>query len=294
MKRKMFLFSFFFLLFLTGCKGTAVPEIPSEHKSANQGAENQASDSVKTFLLIGTDSRGEADSRADTIILARLNPKVGKLKLASIMRDSYVDIPGHRHNKINAAYRYGGVSLLKETIKKNFKVEIDYTAVIDFKGFAHLVDVVAPEGIYVHVKQEMIEDMSLPVSSGMNVLHGEEILKYVRFRHDDESDFGRVKRQQEVIGLLKEAAVKQFSGFEGLLGLPHAIKEGLRYIDTDMDSRTIIELSASSAFTPIQEIETMRIPMEGSFQDTSHPHAGEVLELDFQKNNQALRQFLAK
>ncbi|MBR8645941.1 LCP family protein [[Brevibacterium] frigoritolerans] len=117
---------------------------------------------------------------------------------------------------MNAAYYYGGRELLKKTIQENFDVKIDHVAVIDFKGFVKMVDLLAPEGVAVNVDQEIIDDMSIQASAGKNVLHGEEILKYVRFRHDDESDFGRVERQQEVMVQLKTAFINQISSFEGM------------------------------------------------------------------------------
>lgn len=90
-----------------------------------------------------------------------------------------------------------------------------------------MVDLLAPEGVAVNVDQEIIDDMSIQASVGKNVLHGEEILKYVRFRHDDESDFGRVERQQEVMVQIKTAFINQISSFEGMAALPSIIEQGL-------------------------------------------------------------------
>ncbi len=97
-------------------------------------------------LLLGVDSRGGASSRSDTIMLAKYEPLNKQVKLISLMRDSYVTIPGYNKSKLNHAYFYGGDKLLKETVEKNFNVKIDHVALIDFQGFINVVDILAPKG----------------------------------------------------------------------------------------------------------------------------------------------------
>lgn len=82
------------------------------------------------------------------------NKKQKQPKLISIMRDSYVDIPGYDKQKVNAAYAYGGPELVRKTLKESFDLDINYYAVIDFKGFAKIVDAVAPDGIEVDVPKK--------------------------------------------------------------------------------------------------------------------------------------------
>lgn len=256
----------------------------------------ETKESDKIFLLIGVDTRGEQKSRSDAIILAKYFPEQEKLKLASIMRDSYVKIPGNKsgYDKINAAYYYGGRELLKKTIQENFDVKVDHVAVIDFQGFVKMVDLLAPEGVAVNVDQEIIDDMSIQASVGKNVLHGEEILKYVRFRHDDESDFGRVERQQEVMVQLKTAFINQISSFEGMAALPSIIEQGLSYLDTDIGLKTIMEMGPKAVFHTPDTVETLRVPVEGSFKDETYPQSGAVLEMDCTENKKALQEFFSK
>lgn len=274
-------------ILLVGCQ--SMNKAPLE-----QDERKQDSSKATTFLLIGVDSRGEKDSRADTIMLARYEPKEHKVKLASIMRDSYVKIPHYKHgfHKINAAYYYGGSKLMKETIKENFYITVDYVAVIDFQGFVKMVDLLAPEGIEVDVKEEMITDMSIPVNnSGKQKLHGEDLLKYVRFRHDDENDFGRVERQQQVISQLKDSVVERVTNINGLLTLPELMEEGMQYVETDMKMKAMLDLGSQALFKSIDSMETLRIPVAGSFSDQSYPHAGAVLQLDIEKNADILQKF---
>ncbi|MEY8733101.1 LCP family protein [Peribacillus frigoritolerans] len=295
MKEKV-LFIYLLVLILAGCTHAPLPNQNGNEGTEKKLTKEETKESEKTFLLIGVDTRGEQKSRSDAIILAKYFPEQEKLKLASIMRDSYVKIPGNKsgYNKINAAYYYGGRELLKKTIQENFDVKIDHVAVIDFKGFVKMVDLLAPEGVAVNVDQEIIDDMSIQASVGKNVLHGEELLKYVRFRHDDESDFGRVERQQEVIVQLKTAFINQISSFEGMAALPSIIEQGLSYLDTDIGLKTIMEMGPKAVFHTPDTVETLRVPVKGSFKDEIYPQSGAVLEMDCTENKKALQEFFSK
>jgi LCP family protein required for cell wall assembly len=295
MKVKGF-FIYLLILILAGCTYAPLPKQNGNAGTEKKLTKEEDQESVKTFLLIGVDTRGEQKSRSDAIILAKYFPEQEKLKLASIMRDSYVKMPGNKsgYNKINAAYYYGGRELLKKTIQENFDIKVDHVAVIDFQGFVKMVDLLAPEGVAVNVDQEIIDDMSIQANVGKNVLHGEEILKYVRFRHDDESDFGRVERQQEVMVQLKTAFINQISSFEGMAALPSIIEQGLSYLDTDIGLKTIMEMGPKAVFHTPDTVETLRVPVEGSFKDEIYPQSGAVLEMDYTKNKKALQEFFSK
>jgi anionic cell wall polymer biosynthesis LytR-Cps2A-Psr (LCP) family protein len=94
-----------------------------------EGKKDQYGDT--NVLLLGSDRRGNERSRSDTIMIASYNENKGTFKLASIMRDSYVEIPGHGKHKINSAFAYGGPELMRQTIKENFGVDLQYYAIVD-------------------------------------------------------------------------------------------------------------------------------------------------------------------
>ncbi len=240
------------------------------------------------ILLIGVDSRGEEDSRSDTIMIAQYDHDDNTPKLVSIMRDSYVDIPGHGKNKINAAYFYGGPELLRQTIKENFDIDIEYYAIVDFKGFEKMVDIIAPEGVPVNVEKKMEKNIGVTLEPGQQNLNGQELLGYARFRHDAESDFGRVRRQQEVIGKLKDELVS----FSGVTQLPELAGTLKGYVDTNMETTRMLSVGKDFVFKKAEDIESLRIPVEGGFTETRVSHAGAVLQLDMEKNRQALKEFL--
>lgn len=246
------------------------------------------------ILLLGVDSRGESTSRSDTIMLAKYEPLNKKVKLVSLMRDSYVTIPGYDKSKLNHAYFYGGEKLLKETIEKNFNVEIDHVALIDFKGFIEVINILAPQGLEVNVSQPMMKDLRITGDPGMYVLKGQQLLDYVRFRHDAKSDFGRVERQQDVIISLKDEALETLGTFEGVVKLPDILTEVANHVDTDIALKDYVTLGATFVLNPVSNVETMRVPVENSYTNKYTKHAGEVLNMDVQRNKEAIHEFLTK
>lgn len=251
-----------------------------------QGAEPQFGEI--NILLLGSDSRGEEHARSDTLMIAHYNQNTHNMKVASIMRDSYVDIPGHGKQKINAAFALGGPELVRKTIKENFDVDINYYAIVDFEGFSKIVDLVAPNGIEVDIPHEMSHGIGMTLLPGKQVLHGDKLLGYVRFRHDRLSDFGRVERQQEVVSKLKEQAV----GVHSLLNLPKILGMATPYIDTNVDTPTILSIGKGLIAGDAKKVESIRIPLEDAYEDET-VNVGAVLRLDFEKNKQALRDFLS-
>ncbi len=249
---------------------------------------------TRNFLLIGVDSRGEEDSRSDAIVLASYEPSGESIKLVSLMRDSYVKIPDYQYmySKLNHAYYIGGKELLKDTIEQNFGIQIDHTAIIDFKGFTAMLDAIAPDGIEAEVSAAMIEDMGLDLEPGKQKLKGSDILSYVRFRHDGQSDFGRVDRQQEILIGLKDEVMNQFSSPAGLARFPEVISQAMKYVETDLKIEEALSLGVKFLMNPVTDIETLRVPVEDSYENKTYEHAGSVLQLDFEENSEALKQFL--
>ncbi|WML57109.1 LCP family protein [Neobacillus sp. PS2-9] len=245
-------------------------------------------------LIIGIDSRGEKKSRSDAIMVAQYDPHIKMGKIVTIMRDSYVEIPSeNRHyNKINNAYYLGGPELLRQTIKNNFDIDVKHFITIDFIGFIKVIDMVAPKGIEVNVDQKIIEDMRLNIKPGVQRLHGKELLSYVRFRHDKLSDFGRVQRQQEVLASLKNEFTEQLSSVNGVMKLPTIGEEMIHYIDTDMDFKTFVSLCGNVLFNQVKDVETIRIPVPTGYSNMQYPHSGQVLQIDFAKNKEAMKEFL--
>ncbi len=241
-------------------------------------------------LILGSDSRGEKQARTDTIMVGHYDLKAHKVKLISFMRDMYVSIPQHGQQKLNAAYSYGGPELLRQTLKENFGLDIQYYAIVDFKGFEKAVDVLVPNGIEVDVPHKMSKGIGMTLDKGKQTLHGKELLGYVRFRQDRLSDFGRVQRQQEVISKLKEEAIS----LNSVTKLPKLLEISKAYVDTNIETSTLLTIGKDMLTNNAGKIETLRIPENGSFENKRYQDVGEVLEVDLEQNKKAVETFLGE
>lgn len=171
------------------------------------------------WLIVGSDSReGLSDEevkalrlgkvegrRTDTIILLH-RPASGKPTLVSLPRDSYVPIPGHGRNKLNAAYAFGGPSLLVQTVEQVTGLRVDHYAEVGFGGFVGMTDAVG--GVELCPKRNIRDRKSgLRVQKGCQDMDGPTALAYVRARYfDPKGDLGRVERQQEFLGAVFDKA----------------------------------------------------------------------------------------
>ena len=243
-----------------------------------------------SILLLGSDARGKEHSRADTIMVAQYHPERGTYKLLSIMRDTYVDIPGHGKHKINAAFALGGPELLRQTIKENFDIDLQYYSIIDFEGFVHLIDEAFPKGVEIEVEKAMSEYIGVTLEPGLQRLDGEHLLGYVRFRHDAVGDFGRVERQQKTMQVLAD----QFMNFQTVAKLPKLVGVMTPFVNTNMATKDILYIGKDFISAKNRDIETLRIPVDGSYQDRRISGVGSVLEVDFEKNKQAIHEFFSK
>ncbi len=177
---------------------TLVQAFPEE-----QSRPAERTDNAQTILLIGSDTRGAIDAealdgpqdgRSDTIILVHLPADRSEVFFTSIMRDSWVDIPGIGEAKVNAAMAYGGVPLAVETIESLIGTRIDEVMVIDFEGFKDLTDALG--GVTVN-NQVAFEANGKMYAVGDIPLNGEEALTYVRTRKAfADGDYQRVRNQQ--------------------------------------------------------------------------------------------------
>lgn len=172
-----------------------------------------------TFLIIGSDSRegledlsnfgAAGGERADVIILLQIHPDDGTAQMLSIPRDLWVNIPGHGHNKINAAFAFGGAPLMVETVSRETGVDINHYMEVDFVGFQAIVDQLG--GVPINFPYPARDSKSgLQVEAGTQILSGSEALAYARSRSYQElqggswvsvdaNDIGRTRRQQQLI-----------------------------------------------------------------------------------------------
>ena len=241
------------------------------------------------IMLVGQDRRPGENylTRSDAMILCTFNKRTKTITLTSFMRDLYVEIPGRQPNKMNAAYQWGGMSLLRETMMENFGIPVDAFVEVDFSGFTQVVDVLG--GVDIHLTQEEADYLnnlySWDLKAGTNHLDGDQALQYSRIRAIG-SDFARTERQRKVINsIIAGCKGMSFSQLDNLLN------RILPLIATDIKDDSQIVNYALDLFPMLSgsTIVQQRIPIAGSYEEV-WVGSLDVLLPDMEIN----RQFLAE
>ena len=258
---------------------------------------------VTNILLIGNDSRenGE-DGRSDAMILLSISNKTKKIYMTSLLRDMYVEIPGHKDNRLNAAYSYGGAELLMQTIEQNFDIHISRYVLVNFEAFANLVDAVGGVDLELtgkeveYVNGYLVEynillgrpegtDYFDDLSGGMVHLNGPQALAYCRNRYIG-TDFGRTERQRKVLTEVIHKLPK------GVLTNPKGLIDGLMpNLTTNLTQAECYRLSLMAPKILTYDIIQNSIPIEGTYKDATHRKMS-VLEVDFEANKKFLQENL--
>lgn len=272
-------------------------------KIESVAASPMKEDGVTNILLIGNDSRenGE-DGRSDAMILLSISNKTKKIYMTSLLRDMYVDIPGHKGNRLNAAYSYGGAELLMETIEQNFDIHISRYVLVNFEAFANLVDAVG--GVDLELTSKEVEyvngylveynillgrpegtDYFEDTSGGMVHLNGPQALAYCRNRYIG-TDFGRTERQRKVLA----EVIRKLP--QGMLTNPQELIDGLMpNLTTNLTQTECYRLSLMAPKAVTYDIIQNSIPLEGTYKDATIRKMA-VLEVDFEANKKFLQENL--
>ena len=290
----------------------AVVENPEEEEQFNDNIDSYLTDkraevaNMRHLLLIGIDARpGETTGRSDTMMIVTLDPDGNVIKLTSIMRDLYVEIPSRKNNRINATYVFGGPELLMETIELNFGVHIDHYIAVNFSMLGKLIDSIGGLTLTVEneyymrrinavIKQDnrvlgIDRNDQLLTEPGEQLMTGKQAQAYARYRYGTaDGDFGRTVRQREIITKIFEK-LNQMTAIE-LMGL---------VVDNFDNVYTNLSVSDLASYAPVlismkdAEIQEMRLPIDGGYQ--SKTIAGmSVLVPNREKNMQALLEFLGE
>ncbi|WP_106496421.1 LCP family glycopolymer transferase [Lentibacillus sp. Marseille-P4043] len=169
----------------------------------NDGKKKINAEKPLNILLLGVDKRAGDRGRSDALMVLSMEPKKDKMKLISIPRDTRAEIVGKgREDKINHAYAYGGTDMSIATVENFLNVELDYYVEMNMEGLSKMVDAVG--GITVNNELEWYDEgyykKGYHYEKGKITLDGPQAMGYVRMRHlDPNGDFGRTKRQRQVI-----------------------------------------------------------------------------------------------
>ncbi len=283
---------------LGGLKTTTLTKNPAD---LGIGSDIIISDEIKNIALFGMDSRGnDFTGQSDAILILSVDMKHGKLKLVSVLRDSYVDIGDGDWNKINAAYAYGGAEEAIRTLNRNFNLDIMDYVTINFGNLAAVVDAVG--GVDVNVMEDEIpyinenldglafQQPELGISeadhvteSGYIHLSGHQAVAYSRIRYLD-SDFGRVGRQQNVL----QAMFGKVSGMNPLQ-FPELIRQVSSLCETSLGYGDILPL-AQAALSGYS-LERLTIPRDSEY-DFGDRDVGSTVEYDLDAAGQEIDAFI--
>jgi LCP family protein required for cell wall assembly len=198
-------------------------------------------DDAITILVMGVDARpGEPIDqgvRPDSLMVVRLNPDTGSCRVLAIPRDTRVDLPGYGQSKINHALAVGGIPYEQLVVEQYLGLAIDHYVLVDFTGFSELVDDVG--GIDITVPDSFTASDGTLFQAGPQHMNGTQALSYSRFRGDSDGDFGRIKRQQQLIQALM-AKASDISPVDAVTELVPSLGDRLR---TDLGQNDMLSLA---------------------------------------------------
>lgn len=244
------------------------------------------SDEPRNVLVGGVDRRPEANSevegsRMDTMMLVRVYPDTGEIRIVSIPRDFLVEIGPSVETKINAAYSYGGASGAIRAVEDFSNVDVDHYIVVDFAGFEALVDAIG--GLRIDVEEGQVPP-HWKVKDGIQRLSGRKALIYTRYRNTSGGDLDRIRRQQKALAALRSQALRWQSA-KRFLQITRAVVEN---VDTDLSLPELASLGRIMAGHGRNGLMTST-QLKGT--PTTLRNGSQVLVPDEAVNEEILREF---
>lgn len=257
---------------------------------------------IYNILLLGEEAidSGTARGRTDLIIIATLNKNQNAIKLTSLMRDTLVQIPGYKDNKLNSAYEKGGLDLLYETIALNFDIRLDGCVMVNFENFEEIIDymggievtLTSSEARYLNRTNYISNPKYRNVVAGTQLMNGNQVLGYSRIRKraaitGNNNDYGRTDRHRLILNAIFEK-YKSKSEVE----LATMLFRMLPMVKTDIESVTFEKLLNTFIEMRTTKIDQLRIPADKTFTDNVKVRGMDVLIPDLEKNVDILHEFI--
>jgi LCP family protein required for cell wall assembly len=226
-------------------------------------------DTGRTYLVAGSDKRGSGGvndatdgARADSLLLVHVALN-GQAFLVSLARDTYVEIPGHGGNKINAAYALGGPTLLVDTVQQLTGLHVDHYVEVGFGSVVELVDAV--DGVNLCLDQTVSDkDSKLNWEAGCHDVDGTEALAFSRMRKSDPlGDIGRGLRQRQVVAAVVGKAIDPSLLWHPMRQI-ELVKAGTEALTVDQDAsilslgRLLLDFRAAAGPDGVQGTPTIQ------------------------------------
>ena len=252
--------------------------------AASKEAE-QASGEPLDVLVLGVDRRpnsAEGEStRSDTMMLVRVIPATGEVRLLSVPRDLYVEVEPEEKDRINTAYAYGGVENARTVMEDLTGVDIDNYVIVDFEGFEKVIDAMGK--VRVDVGKGVFPEHWY-MGEGFERLNGHKALKYARYRGTPGADLDRIDHQQKLLAALRRQALR----WDTVTRLPAIIKVTNENVNTDLGTLQVIPLARALVLNG-EDNKMTTAELEG--RPTSLSDGEQVLVPDDEANEAILQDF---
>lgn len=257
---------------------------------------------VMNIALFGLDEPDAKNGgRSDSIIVASLDKVHKKIKLTSIMRDTYVDIPGYGMDKINHAHSFGGPELAIKTINRNFDMNIREFATVDFFGLEKIINTLGGIEIDVLNDEERkyvnmgVRDMNRTdgkngthiTDPGLQTLTGRQAVAYSRIRKTGDGDFERTQRQREV---LEKVIHKGLDA--GITKYPALLNTTLPYVTTSLSKTEILSLGKFVLTSNINKVDKYRLPLNKYLLEQKINGVSYIVPNTIEDNTAALKAYI--
>lgn len=268
-----------------------------------QGTEVEG---ITNILLVGTDGANvERSNRSDSVMLVTIDNNNKDIKISSIARDTYVDIPGHSTEKLTHAYAYGGIDLLKQVFEVNFNIKVDKYIAVNFVSFMDIMDEIG--GVEVNVEEKDVNEINKYIDAcydyyydrkdeiekqyitkaGKQRLNGYQALAFSRIRYTD-SAYARDNRHREVA----ESVYKEFLN-SGAKEYQRAAEIIIENTKTNISPMEMINLGFTALQINDKEIEQLQFPLaEYRNGHIISKKKGWVIEWDKEPNLNAWHSFI--
>jgi LCP family protein required for cell wall assembly len=242
------------------------------------------------ILLLGTDSDFNKmlnGGSSDLTIIASINVKTGEIRLTSLVRDMYVNIPGiNRPNRLNVTNAFGGPLLAIKTVNTEFGMNIEDYCSINFRGYIEVIDMLG--GVELTLSLAEAEMCGALRTTEPQTLSGEQALAYSRIHRVLGGNFEAADRNKNVL----QSIIRKLKSGTSIEDIIKMITVALGYMDTNLTVSDIITLTAAITRNKDLTIETLSLPQDGDWQYAASPWGQSVVTFDRDTAQAALYSFI--
>ena len=267
----------------------------------DSASEAEKNSSVINILVCGEEAINDNRGRTDSIMIATINQVDNKLCLTSIMRDTYVKIPGFSDNKINAAYHNGGMKTLMATIKQNFGIEVDGYVLVNFDSFQAVIDAIggidielsSEEASYLNRTNYISDYSNHNLVAGVNHMNGNQALGYARVRYVSKDgnygDFARTLRHRTVMSAIFDKMMEKST-----LELVAMIPDILPLVTTNIEKTDLVNYLTAGVKVRDKnpKLKTLNVPIAGCYKITRVRSMSVVLASPLDANVKKMQKFI--